>query len=205
MLKEIYDLYLSAAKTAPLLTNMATAVATFSIGDAVSQYIVDKKVNWKKVGFSATLAPLYGAMLYGLIELGNAIGPYVNENAFAKAALGPNLVGNGANAILFYNNTVGEKNEYSIKALVNSYLDLSKAKHKLKFFVSNIPWKGFRNSVIGTLTFWNLYHWFSYTYIPKDMQTPAVLGTSLIWLTALSLWSLKGSRKIVHDVNASGS
>lgn len=198
MLNEIYDLYNSATQSAPLITNMATAVATFSIGDVISQYIVDKKINWRKVGFSAILAPFYGAMLYGLVELGNSIGPYVNDNSLAKAALGPNLVGNGANAILFYNNTVGQKNNYSINELTKSYVEMFTEGNVWSRFKVNIPKKEFRNSVVGTLTFWNAFHYFNYEYVSESMRTPAVLLTSVAWLTLLSLWSLKGSRKIVN-------
>lgn len=197
MINDLVDMYVSAAQSAPLLTNMATAFATFTIGDALSQYIVDKKVNVKKLGYSATLAPLYGAMLYGLVESGEMIGPLVNDNSMAKAALGPNLIGNGANAVLFYNNTIGQKTNYSIKGLADDYVDFVRAKDKWARLKENIPAKEFTKSVVSTLTFWNAFHFVNYEYVSEAMRTPLTLATSLVWLTVLSLWSLKGSRNLI--------
>ena len=44
----------------PLIGSMMTAEVTFTLGDAISQLIVDKKIDSKKIAFTAQLALLYG-------------------------------------------------------------------------------------------------------------------------------------------------
>ena len=121
---EVLELYQGFMQSQPLLGSMATASVTITTGDIASQLLIDKKVNWKKVWYTARLAPMYGAGIHALIESGDLVGKYISENPLVKSVLGPNLWGNLFNTFFFVNNTVGEKNDYSIKKLVNHYASM---------------------------------------------------------------------------------
>ncbi len=164
------------------------------------------------------LAPMYGAYAYFSLQTGHWVGKYVSEQALVKAALGPNLVGNAFNMFFFVNNTVGEKEKYSMRALGRHYRSLflpTKAQYKEqdiktnskeRFYerfkekiCGNVPWREYGYSVVGTLTFWNAFQSVNYSYISEELQTPASLGVAFGWTVFLSLWSLLGRRKVVSE------
>lgn len=211
-LEAMFDVYQQFQTAHPLIGTMLTAEVTFSVGDIVSQLVIDKKVNWKKVRYSMTLAPVYGAGLYGLMETGDVVGRTVSEHPFVKSALGPNLWGHLLNTFFFVNNTIGEKTNYSITGLLENYKatfssqgDNIKEKVKSLYsnfkekYIQNIPGREFRDTTIATLTFWNAFQTANYAYIQDEMRTPAILATSLVWLSILSLWSLRGSRRLTQN------
>lgn len=108
----------------PHIGAMLNAEVVYISGDLVSQLINDKKVDVKKLKYTATIAPLYGLMVEGCIETGEIVGRNISESPLVKAALGPNLFGNLFNTFFFVNNTVGEKNEYKIGKLASHYLSI---------------------------------------------------------------------------------
>ncbi|MBU1198398.1 MAG: Mpv17/PMP22 family protein [Nanoarchaeota archaeon] len=206
LVAQVWDAYQTFQQSNPLLGSMLTAEATFTLGDIVSQLIVDKKVDWKKVSYTAKLAPIYGAGVYGLMESGDLVGKLISEHPLVKAALGPNLFGNVLNSYFFANNTIGERNGYKIRELVNNYASIFSQKDNKTFFqnfkekyIKNIPGKEFLKSVIVTLTVWNGIQYLNYSYVSDEMRTPVALACGVAWLSVLSLWSLKGRRKIVYD------
>lgn len=200
----LFESYKAFRNTQPILSSMVTAEAAYSLGDIVSQLIVDKKVDWKKVRYTATLAPLYGICIEGLIQTGEFVGNHISENPLAKAALGPNLWGNLFNTFFFVNNTVGERTGYSIKKLLKNYIGIFSNIKKLgsnfkENYIDNIPGKEYAYSVAATLTAWNVILYFNYDLVPYEMRTPATLAVGFMWPAIVSLWSLKGRRKIVYD------
>ncbi|KYK26399.1 hypothetical protein AYK26_07565 [Euryarchaeota archaeon SM23-78] len=205
LVAQVWDAYQTFQQTNPLLGSMLTAEATYTLGDIVSQIITDKKVDWKKIRYTAKLAPVYGAAIYGLMESGDLVGELVSEHPLAKAALGPNLLGNVFNAFFFVNNTVGERKEYKIRELLKNYASIFSTDNKKGFFknfkekyIKNIPGKEYLNSVIGSVTVWNGIQYANYAYVADEMRAPVALACNLIWVCALSLWSLKGRRKVVY-------
>jgi hypothetical protein len=204
----------------PLLGSLLVSQVTYPIADVVSQLIKDKKVKWKQVGFTAGLAPMYGATVYGLMESGELVGKTISDDPLAKAVLGPNLWGNIANSMFFVNNTVGEKVNYSLKKLAKHYLNLfSNKKINLRRrqkknscwqnfkdnYISNIPKKQYLNATIATFTGWNVFQYCNYAYVPENMRTPLVLAAGMAWVSLLSLWSLKGRRNITNYNNHKNS
>ncbi len=205
LVNSAFEAYRDLQQTHPLLGAILTAGIVYPIGDITSQLLTDKKIDWIKVRFTATLSPLYGAGIYGLMETGNLVGDHISEEPLAKAALGPNFLGNLYNTFFFVNNTVGERTRYRLKDLVNNYSAIFRDrrlgtiwKNFKERYVKNIPGKEYLNSVIGTLTAWNVFQYCNYAYISDEMQTPAALGAGFVWTSFLSLWSLRGRRKIVE-------
>ena len=205
-LSDSLEVFSNFQQSHPFLGSMVTAEATFLTGDAVSQLISDKKIDGRKLRYTAALAPLYGLAIKGALETGELVGRYISDNPLVKAALGPNLFGNLINTFFFVNNTVGERTNYELPELARNYRDIladpTERKSIIKRFkekyLHNIPKKEFINSVIGTLTAWNAFQWYNYAHVDKDMRTATTLGAGVIWLSLLSLWSLKGRRKIVE-------
>lgn len=203
-----WELYNNFQQAHPLIGSMATAECTFLFGDMASQLLKDKKVDSKKLKYTAALAPLYGAGIYALIESGELVGKLISEKPLVKSALGPNLFGNIYNTFFFVNNTVGERTDYDLKKLARHYKNLfsstenPKKKKRWKNFkenyINNIPKDQFTYSVITTLTAWNAFQSINYAYVPEAMRSPASLAMGFGWLTLLSLWSLKGSRDVVY-------
>ena len=72
----IFQGYSLLQKEYPVLGAMITAEVIFPLSDAASQIITDKKINWKKVKYTAALAPIYGLGTYGLLETGDIVGKY---------------------------------------------------------------------------------------------------------------------------------
>ena len=204
---EALNAYQSFMAVHPHIGNMATAEVTFFAGDAISQLITDKKINPKKLGYTAILAPIYGLGLEGLMESGELVGDYISEEPFAKSALGPNLWGNVMNAFFFVNNTVGEETGYSIRGLGRHYKDIlfGDGKDKKSFwermkekYFGKIELSEYNKSVLSTLTAWNAIQTWNYSTVPEELRTPICLAAGVVWLTALSLWSLKGGRKLTY-------
>jgi len=207
-LSEGFELYRNFQENHRILGSMITAEATFLTGDAISQLITDRKIDGRKLRYTAALAPLYGLCLEGLIQTGELVGKFISDNPLAKAALGPNLWGNFMTTFFFVNNTVGEREEYSIPELVKHYgriVNISNSGEKQKGFfrrfredyIGNIPKKEFWYSVAGILTAWNVFQYANYEYIEESMRTPATLAATFVWVPLLSFWSLKGRRRIV--------
>jgi len=209
VVRECWSTYQGFLEGNPFLGSVLTAEFTVPFGDIVSQLIRDRKVRWKQVGYSASLAPLYGSAAYGLLESGELVGKAVSEHPLAKAALGPNLWGNLYTTFFFVNNTVGERVGYSLKKLAQHYRNLfsndnpekeerSRWQNFKEKYIANIPGREYLNSVIATLTVWNVFQYMNYEHVPESMRTPASLAAGVIWIPLLSFWSLKGRRKIVY-------
>ncbi|MGV8151197.1 MAG: Mpv17/PMP22 family protein [Candidatus Woesearchaeota archaeon] len=203
--KELFDIYQNFQQAHPHIGTMLTSEVILLTADAGSQLISDKKLNKKKLAFTAQLAPIYGLSLEGLMETGNLVGEYIYNHSIAKSALGPNLFGNIYNIFFFANNTIGEKNNYSIKELLKTYYNTIKDKTtsvKEKFvntLWNNVPKKAYTAAVVLTLTFWNVFQTLNYEYIPEELRSPATLGVSLFWTLGLTYHSLIGSRKIAKE------
>lgn len=201
IVKDSFEVYRSFNDTHPLLGSMATAVIIYPAADIASQYISDRHVNWKKVRYTAGLSPLYGMATYGCIRSGDLVGKYISPNPFVRGALGPNVWGNLVNVFFFTNNTVGEKTEYSLPKLAQHYQEMlfgtgniySRIKENI---IACIPKKEYFNALIGTVTFWNAFQAVNYSYVPEELQTPSALGVNLFWIVGLSLWSLRGGRRL---------
>ncbi len=207
VINDVWEMYSGLQQAQPYIGSVITAVGTFSLSDVVSQLMKDKKVNWKKVGYTAALSPVYGSAIYGLIESGKMVGDYLIDHPLAKAALGPNLWGHALNAYLFVNNTVAEEEpKYSLKANLKHYASMF-SKESLKNFgntfkekiIDKIPKKEYMRAFWGSMVGWNLFHWFNYSQVPDEMQTPLTLGVSVLWTTAITAWSLTGGRRIAYE------
>ncbi len=176
----------------PILSSMATASVIFPAADILSQLIVDKTVNWQKVKYTTGLAPLYGLYGYGSVQMGGVVEKFISADPLAKAALGPNLIGNVFNLVFFVNNAVGEKKGYQLQGLGSYYTSLCSGKER---FLNYVPRKEYIQSVIGTVTFWNAFQYLNYSYISDEMQTPTTLGVAFGWTVLLSFWSQIGRKK----------
>ena len=200
--------YTQLQGTHPVIGSILTAEVIFPFSDALSQAITDQKVDWKKVRYTAALASIYGAVAYAQQQSGELVGKYVYDHPLAKAVLGPNLWGNVVNMFFFMNNTVGERNEYRLDGLVEHYRSLiDNPKQEMSWLENvtekvwgNVPTKEYLNAVIGTLTFWNVFQYFNYSYVEEAMRTPASIVVSVGWMTLMSLWSLNGRRRIVDEI-----
>lgn len=206
IVSESLRLYSELQKSHPLIGSMVAAEAIFVAGDAISQLIADKNIDKRRIIYTATLAPVYGICVKGLMESGELAGKYLSENPLVKAALGPNLWGNAFNTFFFVNNTVGERGDYSLKNLLKNYKyiftrdnrRMKNIKERLKHsYFDNIPKKEYFYSVTVTLTAWNVFQYMNYSHIQDDLRTSASLAASVLWTGLLSLWSLKGSREII--------
>lgn len=191
-----------------IIGSMLTAEVTYVTGDVLSQLILDKKVDSKRVAFTAKLAPLYGLGIEALMQSGELVGNYVSNEPFIKSVLGPNLWGNLYNSFFFVNNSVGHKNDYEVGKLIKNYVDIIPKKGESfidnlkEKYLDNVPNKEFFYSVIGTLTFWNAFQWYNYAINSEEMRTPAALGVGVVWVGALSLWSLiSREKKVVESVS----
>jgi len=197
-------------KAHPHLSVMMTAELMYVIGDAAAQWVLDKKLNKRKLAYTAALAPLYGLCIDGLMQTGELVGKYINSNPLVKAALGPNLIGNASNTIFFYNNTMGEKTNYSIPALLKGYASIfSPAEIKKngflnnlnKKFISYIPGREYLKTLIATLTAWNAFQWLNYAVVPEHRRTYAVLLVGTVWTGIITSWSSKGAKnKLKQDI-----
>ena len=209
---DLFNQYRIFQQIHPHLSAILNTEAVFVSGDAVSQIIVDRKINPKKLGYTAALSTVYGLAFEGLMETGNLVGKVI-DNVIARAALGPNLFGNAYNTFFFVNNTVGEKTGYNIIELLKQYKKIlipeDKTKSWRENFVeeywNNVPKKQYLNSVIGTLTFWNIFWASNYYFVPEELQLPIALGTGLIWNSMLTSWSLRGGRRIANQEKGSST
>ena len=192
-------------KDHPYISSMVIAEMTFIAGDAIAQLIENKKVNKRKIFYTAILAPIYGLCAKGLMETGELVGKYISENPLVKGALGPNLWGNFFNTFFFVNNTVGKEKDYSIPELARNYRNLfpneedSNKDFWQRFkerYIDNIPKKEFAVTTAFTLTAWNGIQWLNYSQIPENLRTPACLLENAIWIPVLSWLSLRGNKKI---------
>jgi hypothetical protein len=200
--KDLFEQYQNFQKIHPHIGTMLATEAILLTSDASSQLIRDKKINTKKLGFTATLAPIYSLCLEGLLETGNLVGEYISNNSIIKSALGPNLIGNVYNMFFFANNTIGEKNDYSIKEFIKTYYNAitDNAKSITERFKetiwNNVPKNAYMLAVGLTLTFWNAFQSVNYEYVPNELRAPATLGVSLLWSIGITYASLIGARKI---------
>lgn len=202
---DLFEQYRAINEAHPLLGAMGTAAVIFPTADITSQALTDRSVNWRKVGYTLGLAPIYGALGYISLRSGHWVGEHISDHALVKAALGPNLLGLGVNLFFFVNNVVGERSNYHLRDLASHYasfckdllLDKTKTAYQTikEKITSSIPWREYRNSAIGTLTFWNAFQYFNYSYTPEELQTPASLAVSLCWIVLMSFWSLQGRKE----------
>ncbi len=195
----VFETYRLFQEGHPVIGSMLTAEFVFPVADIASQAITDRKINLRKVAYTAALAPVYGLSSYVLMKSGDFIGDYIVDNPLAKAALGPNLWGNMFNTFFFVNNTIGEKNNYSLATLVGHYKNLIFGGHSFKeHYLKNIPLKEYLFATAATLTLWNVFQYWNYSSVPKELQTSAALGASLVWMVIFSLLSLQGGRRISY-------
>ena len=213
---EAFAHYTTFNQSYPITASMLTASAIFPSADITSQLITTKKVNWNKVGYTASLAPLYGIAAYFSVRSADLV-PTENMSPslqpLAKAALGPNLWGNLFNAYFFVNNTVGERSGYRFRELCNHYYFIisgtslnnteDKKEYLPHFFervkekiIDYIPRQEYLKATLGTVTFWNAFQYANYSYVPLEMQTPSTLAMAFGWTILLSAWSMVGSRKM---------
>ncbi len=204
----VNDLYVSYQNLPGIYQSLITAEVVFPIAEAISHLVVDRKVDWKKVVYSAKLAPVYGVCIEGLVTSGELVGEYISENPLVQGALGPNFWGNLVNAFFFINNSIGEKKDYKVKELIRNYIDIFRydrnQKKGLRGFwknfkektVSNIPFKEYLKATIGTVTVWNALQYVNYNTIPEDMRVAFMQANLLWWVPTLTWLSLKGRRKV---------
>ena len=187
--------------------SMITAEVMYLAGDATSQLVLEKKLNPRKLAFTATLAPIYGLCLEGLMETGEMVGRTISDNPLVKAALGPNLFGNLYNTFFFCNNTIGEKTNYSIKELIKNYASIfspNEIKEKGFFnnfkekYIDNIPFSKYKKSVIATVTGWNVVQGFNYYAIPEHLRTSFSLTIGTLWASVITAWSSKGAKQNIQ-------
>ena len=203
------DLYSAYQNLPGMYQSLITAQVVFPFAEAVSHLVTDKRIDWKKVIYSAKLAPLYGACIEGLVASGEFVGEYISSNPLAQGALGPNLWGNLTNAFLFINNTVGERTKYRVKELLKNYIgifryDRSEKKGLRGFWenfkektISNISLREYIYATIGTVTVWNVIQAVNYAIIPENMRNPFMQANLLWWVPTLTWLTLRGRRKIV--------
>lgn len=214
-----FELYRNFNQVYPVLGSIATAGVIFPLSDLASQLINDHRVDWAKVGYTTALSPVYGIATYACINRGDLSSAYPLGKAVAA-----NLYGQVFNAFFFANNTIGEREDYNLGSLVRHYQSLFfvserrngfqeevKSSFQERFFqcchdlyrnfknkfIDQIPKKEYLYAFVGSMTFWNAFQWFNYSYIPPEMRTPTSLGVAFAWTILLSTWSLIGRRKIV--------
>ncbi|RJQ15785.1 hypothetical protein C4573_06560 [Candidatus Woesearchaeota archaeon] len=201
----VLDAYQRFQETHSHIANMLAAEFMFVSGDLISQKVLNKKINPRKLVYTATLAPFYGLCLEGLMETGNLVGKYISNNPILKAALGPNLWGNAFNTFFFSNNTLGEKTNYSIPELLKNYARIFSPSEirKNKFwgnvrdkYWNNISFSEYKKTVIATLTGWNIFQAFNYYAIPESLRTSTTLIVGTIWTSVMTAWSSKGASNI---------
>ena len=206
----IVDGYQYMQQNHRILSTIITSEITYVLGDVVSQLITDKKIAANKIKYTAALAPSYGLCLDALMKSGDIVGKYISNHPLAKAALGPNLFGNFMNTYFFVNNTVGEKNGYGLRKLLSHYGGIIPRKTKGFFkglwnnikerYIKNIPAKEYLYSVGATVTLWNGFQYLNYSEVPEHMRTPTSLAAGMVWMSIMSIWSLKGRRKVVKQL-----
>jgi hypothetical protein len=194
---------------------MVTAMVTFPVGDIIAQYVTEKKVNFKRVGYAFANSPIYGAALYGLMQTGEFVGDIIKTNyslinsAF-KSVLGPNLWGNIFNAYFFVNNAVGSKAGYGINAIneeINNYKSIfTYDKNKYSGFsgfvknfkektIDRIDWFDYKwYAVMPTITVWNVIQTLNYEYVSGDIRTPLAISLGIIWSPIITYASYKSAK-----------
>jgi hypothetical protein len=198
-IKDVLSMYSEFQRAHPHLGTMLASEAIYVAADAASQLTLEKRLNTRKLAYTAALAPIYGLLTEALIESGEMVGRTVSQNPFVKSALGPNLWGNLTNLIFFYNNTIGEETNYSIPALMKSYASMfsngffSGIK---KNFLSKVPGKEYKKATIGTLTGWNIAQGLSYCYVPPQLRATVAMGIGTLWVWMMTAWSYIGAKKL---------
>ncbi len=200
---QAFEHYRAFNESNPITGSILTAGAVFPAADVASQLLANKTVEWRKVRYSAGLSLLYGVLAHGCVRSADLVGAYLSDHALAKAALGPNLWGNFFNVFFFINNSVGEKQNYRFSSLLEHYASTlssvaggkSMSTTIQEKILNYVPAREYLYATLGTLTFWNAFQYLNYSYIPKELQTPATLGVAFGWTVLLSFWSLMGRRK----------
>ena len=198
IVNEGYQAFMQFQASHPVYGSMLTSEIIFPTADAISQLITDKKINWKRIKYTAALAPIYGATINYFIRSEKIIEESISESPLAMSALGPNLLGQFLNAFFYVNNTIGEKTNYNLKELVKHYSSTRRKNFRKKIF-GNIPEREYLFTTIGTLTFWNAFQYFNIKLAPEEMQTQNTLLMAFVWTNLISLWSLKGGRRLVKN------
>lgn len=208
----IWQSYETLQRNHSLIGAVLDGEVAYVIGDIGSQLLKERRIDWRKVRYTAALAPTYGLAVHGVVETGDIVGKIVSEHPLVKAALGPNLFGNLISTYFFVNNQVGERQNYNIRNLVRHYAGIFQNKSETEeksspFFLARwwdnfkedylklIPPKEYAYSVVGTLTAWNGVQYFNFAHVPEHLRTSVTLGCCIIWTIALSLWSLTARNK----------
>ena len=208
-LNELYSQYqLAPDYFKEFVNSMLTAPITITSAEISSQAIINLEIkkkkyhignfkfniptiktkkSWKefkfdkaKIKYTAKVSPILGFMIYGTVRSGEIPKALGVKNEFVRAALGPNIVGLGYNALWYYVMNAGEKTKYKVK-------DVFKNMTKNSNFRDNIPKDGFYFAATMTLTLWNVIMGLNYSVIPQVYQTPIVLFTSFCTNTAMAL------------------
>ena len=101
VVKDTFDMYQSFQQANPLVGTVLTAEFTYLAGDSVAQLMNDKKLNPRRLLYTAFLAPIYALSISACMQSGELVGKLISPHPFAKSALGPNLVGNLHNTFFF--------------------------------------------------------------------------------------------------------
>ena len=217
-----YNVYQGYSNLSPSVRAMITAEVIYPAADITSQLIEKRtfdlrRVNWKKVGYKAALAPVYGLGIHALMESGDIapstlvaepLDPIIGPN-LRKAIFGCNFYAQLLNSFFFVNETVGDKKDHSITELVKHYRDLFKnedrSPRRIRDYWTNFKekywnnfWgKEFKKTTALVLTVNNGVVAGIYYFVPKAMQTSATLGyVFLFTILMTSLASKNGNNTV---------
>ncbi len=200
---EAWEGYQSFQQAHPVINSMATGEVIYTAADATSQLIRHKKIDKKKIAYTAKIAPLYGLLGHGVVKSANFIGENIYNHPFTKAVASI-PIGNLCNAFFFANNQLGEKNNYSIKKLVQNYSKIIKDKTSnnnlyqrfRENFINHVPEVEYKKGVLTSLPYWLTLSTLTFACVPEHMRTPTVLGGAFVWSLLISSLSLRGREKL---------
>ena len=58
----------------PLVGAVLDGEVAYIMGDIGSQLLKERRIDWRKVGYTAALAPTYGLAAYGVVQTGDVVG-----------------------------------------------------------------------------------------------------------------------------------
>lgn len=220
IVNEAIEFYRHIQSNHPHVNSMIFGEIMYTAANVAAQLIEDRNVDLKKVKYAAGLGWLYGLITEKLVESGQLVEKYgISSHPLVRAALGPNLWSNLFSAFFFINNSLGEKNNYSLKELwkhykntINKGLDyitegfyenkLKLKEHWSNFkesYLNHIPGREYLKSVAGIMIAWNAFQWWNLYSQPVETRTTNTLLFSFIYTTVLSLWALQAERREMQE------
>jgi len=194
--------YQTFAQAHPLINSMASAEVMYTAADASSQLIRHKKIDPKKLAYTAKLAPLYGLIGEGIIRSANFIGEGIYDHPFTKS-LAANPLGNLSNAFFFVNNQLAEKNGYKISETFKQYFGKNPEDNgenlynKFKSrFLNHVPDDIYKKAVLMSLPYWLTAQTAIFAYAPEHMRMPSTLACAFGWTLLSSSLSLIGRESL---------